>query len=545
MKRTACCYCRYSSDKQQQQSIEYQLEKIVDFCDKNSITLLNNYIDEATTGTNDNRESFQKMIEDSQYAQWDYLIVYNMSRLSRNVEDQMFYQKLLRQRGVMVISVEERFEKTPEGDLFNLITAGINEYYSKNLAKRSFGGVMQNAKKALVIGGVPPIGYDVGSDKKYIINSKEAEAVKIIFDKYAEGWTYKQINEYLNENGYRTKENQTFRYHHLDTLTNRKYIGEYIFNRTSKISSRGTRKYREKSEDEIVIVKDGMPRIIDDLLFKKVQHRIKYSRALHKKPAHISKYLLSGTMVCGKCGKAYSGTSSFPARSKKPYFYYRHSRVKLRSCTYDDIQIKFIDTWVLKKVIPDIFNFDNLKEIQQKINLEVMNQKAMITDHIKSLNDTLKIYEDELNLKNTMLREAKMNLFILEEIKDIKRKIVHVNKEIKTENNRLESLEKVTLEDVRNYLNENKKMLKKITSKENLDEFIRGLIGKVEITKEEMKFYLSYDRIMSKFTGVFILVSNISRQDNENFTNEFLKNNSEIYDQPNAYKKLLKINTDN
>ena len=288
-----------------------------------------------------------------------------------------------------------------------------------------------------------------------------------------------------------------------------------------------------------------MPRIIDDLLFKKVQHRIKYSRALHKKPAHISKYLLSGTMVCGKCGKAYSGTSSFPARSKKPYFYYRHSRVKLRSCTYDDIQIKFIDTWVLKKVIPDIFSFDNLKEIQQKINLEAMNQKAMITDHIKSLNDTLKIYEDELNLKNTMLREAKMNLFILEEIKDIKRKIVHVNKEIKTENNRLESLHKVTLEDVRNYLNENKKMLKKITSKENLDEFIRGLIGKVEITKEEMKFYLSYDRIMSKFTGVFILVSNISRQDIENFTNEFLKNNSEIYDQPNAYKKLLKINTDN
>jgi hypothetical protein len=50
---------------------------------------------------------------------------------------------------------------------------------------------------------------------------------------------------------------------------------------------------------------------------------------------------------------------------------------------------------------------------------------------------------------------------------------------------------------------------------------------------------------MSKFTGVFILVSNISRQDIENFTNEFLKNNSEIYDQPNAYKKLLKINTDN
>ena len=149
MKRYASCYCRYSSDKQQEQSIEFQMEEIEKFCEKNHIEIVEKYIDKAVTGTSDNRAAFQKMIEDSTYATWNYLIVYDYSRLSRNVEDQMFYQKILKNRGILVVSVKEKYDSnSPEGSFFNLITAGMNEYYSKNLAKRSFAGVMQNAKKS-------------------------------------------------------------------------------------------------------------------------------------------------------------------------------------------------------------------------------------------------------------------------------------------------------------------------------------------------------------------------------------------------------------
>ena len=174
MNRYASCYCRYSSDKQQQQSIEYQLDKTEEFCKKHDITLIEKYIDEATTGTSDKRDEFQCMIQDSEHSKCGYLLVYDLSRLARNVEDQMFYQKILKQRGIMIISVKEKFDSTPEGHLFALITAGINEYYSKHLAKRSFAGVIQNAKKSLAIGGIPPLGFDVDNNKRYVINQKEA-----------------------------------------------------------------------------------------------------------------------------------------------------------------------------------------------------------------------------------------------------------------------------------------------------------------------------------------------------------------------------------
>ena len=123
-------------------------------------------------------KAFQRMIEESEHSKWGYLLVYDLSRLARNVEDQMFYQKILKQHGIMVISVEEKFDSSPEGHLFSLITAGINEYYSKHLAKRSFAGVMQNAKKGIVIGGIPPLGFDVDENKHYIINEKRSRISK-------------------------------------------------------------------------------------------------------------------------------------------------------------------------------------------------------------------------------------------------------------------------------------------------------------------------------------------------------------------------------
>lgn len=541
MKRTACCYCRYSSDKQQQQSIDYQLEKIVAFCEKHDIELLNHYIDEATSGTNDNRDNFQRLIQDSQYAQWDYLIVYNLSRLSRNVEDQMFYQKLLRQRGVMVLSVEEKFDSSPEGDLFNLITAGINEYYSKNLAKRSFGGVLQNAKKAMVIGGVPPLGYDVGTDKKYIINEKEAQAVRIIFSKFAEGWTYAEINQYLNQNGHTTKNGTAFKHHHLDILTKRKYIGEYIFNKTSKVSSRGSRKYRDKNEDEMIVIKDGMPRIIDDITFKKVQHRLKHSRALHKKPAKLTKYLLSGTLVCGHCDYSYSGASSFPARSKKPYFYYRHANYKIKNCEYNDIKIKYLDTWILKNVIPKILNYENLKELQMKINSAIMQNKELISNQIQDLNAELKGKKIELQEKTDKIAETKMTMFILEEIKEVKKQIQALTKDIQLETKRLDSLEKITLEEMRQFVKTKREELKKIDTKENLDIFIRELVGKIEITKEKIGVFLSYDRIMNKLTAIFTLVESDTQENVTNFSKEFLKKSDSQHLSPTEYKELLNL----
>ena len=82
--KTAVIYAKYSSDKQTEQSIEGQLRVCNDFANRNNIIVIDTYIDRATTGTNDNRFDFQRMMRDSSKKEWDYILVYKLERFSRN-----------------------------------------------------------------------------------------------------------------------------------------------------------------------------------------------------------------------------------------------------------------------------------------------------------------------------------------------------------------------------------------------------------------------------------------------------------------------------
>jgi site-specific DNA recombinase len=205
-KKKAVCYCRYSSTNQREESIFKQLDKIEEYCRRNNLDLVEKYIDEARSGTNDNRDSFQRMMEDAYNSEWKFVIVYKMDRLSRSVADTMHYKKQLNKLSIRILSVIEDFdETTPEGGFFNLINMGMAEFYVKNLARESFIGLIQNAKEAKHTGGIPPLGYDLNQNKELIINKKEAEAVKLLFDMVLKDFSYADIAKKLNLLGYKTK----------------------------------------------------------------------------------------------------------------------------------------------------------------------------------------------------------------------------------------------------------------------------------------------------------------------------------------------------
>lgn len=91
--KTAVIYARYSCDKQTEQSIEGQLRVCREYAQRNDIVILNTYIDQAMSGTNDNRPDFQKMIKDSARKEWDYVLVYKLDRFSRNKFEATIHKK--------------------------------------------------------------------------------------------------------------------------------------------------------------------------------------------------------------------------------------------------------------------------------------------------------------------------------------------------------------------------------------------------------------------------------------------------------------------
>jgi len=404
-KRQAACYCRFSSSKQREESIQKQLEKIKEYCIQNRIDLVKEYIDEAQSGTNDKRTSFQEMMDDAEYAGWNYVIVYKIDRLSRNVEDAMHYKKHLQQFGIQLVSVIESFDNaTPEGGFFNLITMGMAEFYSKNLARESFAGVLQSARQCKVMGGIPPLGYVAGKDKKYIIDEKQAEAVRIIFQQALEEKSYREIAKYLNENGYRNQMDRPFRALFTDILLNRKYIGEYEFNKRRKKGIDGNHSSRTfKPEKEIVRIPGGIPQIIDNETFEKVQEILRQRKQRKSRDYRRSNYLLSGFVECQKCGYSMSGNIGYSGRDHRAFFSYRCQRKKLINCDTKEINLIYLDTYIetlLKNVFLNskhadfFFNLINskIKEFQYHIGSEIVEEKEKIlrlTDDIKRIADSI------------------------------------------------------------------------------------------------------------------------------------------------------------
>ena len=113
--KTGVIYARYSCDKQTEQSIEGQLRMCNEYAQRNEIVIVDTYIDRATTGTNDKREAFQKMLRDSSKKAWNYVIVYKLDRFSRDKYETAMHRHTLKSNGVKLVSAMENIPDTPEG----------------------------------------------------------------------------------------------------------------------------------------------------------------------------------------------------------------------------------------------------------------------------------------------------------------------------------------------------------------------------------------------------------------------------------------------
>ena len=74
MKMNAVIYARYSSDKQNEMSIEGQIEECRKYAEKNDLIVLQEYVDRALTATSDKRPNFLRMIDDSRERNFEIIL---------------------------------------------------------------------------------------------------------------------------------------------------------------------------------------------------------------------------------------------------------------------------------------------------------------------------------------------------------------------------------------------------------------------------------------------------------------------------------------
>ena len=387
-------YARFSSDNQRTESIDAQLRAMNQFCKQQHWQVVATYTDEARSATTDNRPQFQQMISDSSKGIFDIVLVHKLDRFSRDRYDSAIYKKRLKKNNVQLCSVLERIDDSPESIMMESVLEGMAEYYSRNLGREVMKGMKETALQCKHTGGCPPLGYDVGEDRRLVINAHEAQAVRIIFAMFAEGHGYSAIIDYLNEHGYTTKRGRLFGKNSLyEILKNEKYTGVFVFNRAAAKSDSKRNNHAYKTNENIIRVPGGCPAIISKTLFEKVQ-RVKAENRRSRGRYHSKEfYLLTGKVFCGVCGKRIQGNLRFSGERKNRLCTYRCDEPK-QLCKNKENNKDYLDAYVADLLRQKIFNKASLRRRINAVNNYISAYNAEFDEHY----DIIKSELDEVTI---------------------------------------------------------------------------------------------------------------------------------------------------
>ena len=192
---------RYSTDNQNPDSIEVQVQKCREWCHQNDIPILGIYADEATSGMKDSRPQYENMMMQLRQGIGDTVVIYDQSRMFRKMTAWFTFRDELTAMGVKVISVTQPMIGKDLRDPTNFLTEGSMALFNQIWALQSRQKTMEKmrfmARNGQHTGGKPALGYVV-KDGRLEICEEEAAIVRRIFREYGDGKSYREIIAGLN-----------------------------------------------------------------------------------------------------------------------------------------------------------------------------------------------------------------------------------------------------------------------------------------------------------------------------------------------------------
>ena len=303
----AALYARVSSDRQDVDlSVSAQLRALKDYARANGYSVAREYVDEAESGLVADRPQFREMIEEGSKpkAPFDVILVWKFSRFTRKREHAVAFKSMLRRKGIRVVSITEQAEDNATSRLLEGIIESVDEFYSENLAQEVVRCMREAASRGFFLASNAPFGYrrvkvnDGGKERPTLeVDPATAPVVREIFEKSLRGSGLKEICKELNDRGVTNRGKRWYKGTLHYVLRNEAYTGTAVWGKTSK---------GEKSQDP-VRVEGAWPALVSRELFDGVQQAMRERAPKVRRPARVgSRFLLSGLLKCGVCGRPYS-----------------------------------------------------------------------------------------------------------------------------------------------------------------------------------------------------------------------------------------------
>lgn len=187
------------------------------------------YDDGGISGGTLERPALQRLLQDIEDGLVDVVVVYKIDRLSRSLADFAKLVESFERNDVTFVSVTQSFNTTSSmGRLTLNILLSFAQFEREVTAERIRDKFRASKAKGMWMGGNVPLGYDA-KDRKLIINDREAEHVRHIFQRFTELGSGTLLAKELRAAGITTKTGRPIGKKYIyRMLRNRHYLGEIV-----------------------------------------------------------------------------------------------------------------------------------------------------------------------------------------------------------------------------------------------------------------------------------------------------------------------------
>ena len=333
-------YARLSADidEKKNESVEVQIEIARKFIEEwngqhtDKIEVSDCYIDLGKTGTNFNRDAFQRLMQDVRMGDINCVIVKDLSRFGRNyLEAGNYIEKIFPFLGVRFIAVADGFDTGAGGNetkqMVSEIKNLVNDMYAKDFSVKAKASLAQRRKEGSYVGGPAPYGYQAvweGKVRRLIPDENTAEIVRYIYKKFIETESYTAVTDDLNIR----KINPPAVYHKTGEvyclpdavykgwdkgsveriIKSDTYSGRLVQGKTS-ITARDESNRIHKPENDWVVKEEAHEPLITPEIMKeaaRVRRKLREQTKSHAHPTKgcpIGENVFDKVLYCGVCGR--------------------------------------------------------------------------------------------------------------------------------------------------------------------------------------------------------------------------------------------------
>lgn len=420
-----------SQYKNGSESLANQRELIYDYVrNKPDMKIHAVYCDNGQTGTNFDREDFQRMMYDVYNGKVNCIIVKDLSRFGREyIETGDYLERIFPLLGIRFIAINDNYDN--HVNPFNIavpIKNIINTLYARDISKKSAAARRIKQANGEFIGAYASYGYLKSPEDKHklIIDEETAPVVKMIFEWKAEGMGSAAIcrrlydmnivppSKYRYDKGIvKDKRYANLKFWRIQTiknmLQNEMYVGNMVQGRRkSRFYDGQAEEYIDKSE--WTIVQNTHEPIVSKELFEKVQkHLNETNEAYHRNLGKYNKIsndnnLFKGKIICGDCGT----NATRYKTAKKGYKKARYTYICPHHAHFPE-QCKFVS--IAEDVLKEIVINSIRLQTAHLTDLENMFAQVMKSPVVKKkiaavTKETSNILSDIAYIKTSRVRAA-------------------------------------------------------------------------------------------------------------------------------------------